>query len=160
MPPDYANVKRGTRVPSGWVSARSFSDSMHGFGLAEIGGKGGGGTYPARTTNGGATWLTDGPAFSNATADGAEGVEYGGVAGDRTEFSYGASVVDVTTNAGQTWWQAFLGDQVLSVTFQNNRLIAIVQQQKTNQGLKAVTQVYVSKDGGRHWLYNDELGAL
>lgn len=62
--------------------------------------------------------------------------------------------------SGQTWWQAFLGEQVLSVSFQNNRLIAIVQQQTTNQGLKAVTQVYVSKDGGRHWLYNDELRAL
>jgi phage baseplate assembly protein gpV len=80
--------------------------------------------------------------------------------GDRTEYAYGASVVDVTTNAGRTWWQAFLGEQVLAVTFQHNRLIAIVQQQTTNQGLKAVTQVYVSKDGGRHWRYNDQLGAL
>jgi hypothetical protein len=159
-PPDYANVKRGTTVPSGWVSSSSFADATHGFGLAEIGGEGGGGTHPTRTTNGGATWLTNRPTFFNATADGAEGVEYAGVAGDRTELAYGASVVDVTTDAGQTWWQAFLGEQVLAVTVQNRRLIAIVQQQTTNQGLKAVTWVYVSSDGGRHWRYNDQLGAL
>ncbi len=160
MPPDYANVRPGTKVPPSWVTSRSFTDSTHGFGLAEIGGKRGGGTYPARTTNGGATWRTDGPAFVNASADGAEGVEYTGVVGDRTQYAYGASVVDVTTNAGRTWWQAFLGEQLLAVTFQNNRLIAIVQQQTTHQGLKAVTQVYVSKDGGRHWRYNNQLGAL
>jgi len=101
--------------------------------------------------------MANGPAFVNATADGAEGVEYAGVVDDRTEFAYAASVVDVTTNAGHAWWQAFLGEQVLAVTVQNDRLIAIVQQQTTRPGLTAVTQVYVSQDGGRRWRYNDQL---
>jgi hypothetical protein len=40
-------------------------------------------------------------------------------------------------------------------------LIAVVQQQAASNGesLEAVTWVYVSRDGGRHWRYDDQLGA-
>jgi hypothetical protein len=69
MAPDYAKVRPGTKIRPAWVASRSFADSKDGFGLAEIGGKSGGGTYPARTTNGGAAWRTDGPFFFNATAE-------------------------------------------------------------------------------------------
>jgi len=152
----YSHVKPGTRVPASAVSAQSFADSKDGFGLADVGYE----TVPARTVNGGETWSTDGPIFTVPAADGAEGVHYTGVAGDRTEFAYGSSAVDITTNGGHTWWQSFLGELVVGVTFQNDRLIAFVQQQTTARAQQAVTWVYISKDGGEHWRFNNQLGAF
>jgi hypothetical protein len=152
--PGMTNLQAGTSVPSGQVRARSFANNRDGFGL------GGplGSAYPVRTTDGGAAWTIDGPVFETATADGAEAVSYTGTAGKEIEFAYGSSAVDVTLNAGKTWWQAFVGELVLDVTYQGSRLYAIVQQQTTSQGATAVTWVYTSSDGGRHWEYDDHLG--
>jgi hypothetical protein len=152
--PGTTNLKAGTIVPSDQVKARSFANNRDGFGL------GGplGSAYPVRTTDGGADWTTDGPVFETATADGAEAVSYTGTAGKKIEFAYGSSAVDVTANDGKTWWQAFVGELVLDVTYQSNRLYAIVQQQTTSQGTTAVTWVYTSNDGGKHWEYNNHLG--
>jgi len=155
MPRTGTNVRPATRVNSGEVSSRSFADAKHGFGLASVSNA----TYPVRTSDGGASWFTDGPALHVDAADAPEAVVYTGVAGDRTEFAYGSSAVDVTTDGGHAWWEAFLGEAVLAVTFQNHQLIAFVQQQTTERGTKAVTWTYVSKDG-RHWHYNDNLGAF
>jgi hypothetical protein len=148
------NLKAGTIVPSDQVRARSFANNRNGFGLGDPLGSG----YPVRTTDGGAHWTIDGPVFETATADGAEAVSYTGTAGKEIEFAYGSSAVDVTANAGKTWWQAFLGELVLDVTYQNSRLYAIVQQQTTPEGRTAVTRVYTSDDGGRRWEYNNRLG--
>jgi hypothetical protein len=70
-------------------------------------------------------------------------------------------VSNVTTDGGETWWQTFLGELVLVVVAQHGHLVAVVQQPAANgsQSLKAVNWVYVSRDGGRHWSYDDQLGA-
>ncbi len=105
--------------------------------------------------------MIDGPIFWTATADAAEVVTYTGVAGNRIEFAYGqGSALDITTDAGRTWWQTFFDELVLDVTDQNGRLVAIVQEQTNSRGTLAVTWVYTSKDGGRHWQYSDRLGGF
>jgi hypothetical protein len=93
-------------------------------------------------------------------ADGAEGVGYVGIAGPRTFFADGSSVVDVAANAGRTWWETFLGELVTAVVpGPNNDLIAYVQQPVSNDHVNpAVTWQYVSRDGGREWNYSTALG--
>ena len=154
----FTVLKRSTRVPAREVDAQVFADATHGFGLANLAN---GETFPARTTDGGTRWQINGPVFHVPAANGAAGVSYTGRAGTRTYFAYGSSVVDVTTDVGKSWWQAFLGELVLSVVGHQQALVAVVQQQAptTSESLKSVTWVYVSRDGGRHWRYNDQLGA-
>jgi hypothetical protein len=83
-----------------------------------------------------------------------------GLANPRTYFAYGSSVVDVTTDAGHTWWETFLGELVMAVVpGQRHHLIAYVQQSASNSSSNpAVTWQYVSRDGGRHWRYSSALG--
>jgi hypothetical protein len=129
-----------------------FADATHGFGLANLAN---GETFPARTMDGVTRWQINGPVFHVPAADGAGGVSYTGRAGPRTYFAYGSSVIDVTTDGGESWWQTFLGELVLSVVAHHQALVAVVQQQAsaTSESLRSVTWVYVSRDGGRHWRY-------
>lgn len=70
-----------------------------------------------------------------------------------------SSVVDVTTDGDKSWRQTFLGELVLAVVAQRGHLDAVVQQQAASntESLKAVNWVYVSKDGGRHWRFDNQL---
>jgi hypothetical protein len=154
----FQSIRPGTVIPAREVDARAFSDSRRGFGLATVVN---GETFPATTTNGGATWRINGPVFHVPAADGTAGVSYTGVSSARAYFAYGSSVVDATPDAGRTWWQTFLGELVLAVVAQHGHLIAVVQQQasSTSESLKSVNWVYVSQDRGRHWRYTNQLGA-
>jgi hypothetical protein len=161
MPPrrsPFAVIRPGTIVPAREVNSQAFADPQHGFGLANVPD---GQIYPAATVDGGRTWRINGPVFHVPAADGAEGVGYTGVASARSYFAYGSSVVDVTTDGGKSWWETYLGELVLAVVAQPHHLIAVVQQQATtnSQSLKSVNWIYVSRDGGRHWRYDDLLGA-
>jgi hypothetical protein len=71
------------------------------------------------------------------------------------DYAYGSSVVSVTTDGGRSWWETFLGELVVAVVpGPRNHLVAYVQQQlDPDRGLDAVTWQYVSRDGGRHWVY-------
>jgi hypothetical protein len=114
--------------------------------------------YPVRTTDAGQHWRIDGPQLHVDAADAPESVGSVGLSGARTYFAYGSSVVDVTTNAGRTWWETFLGELVVAVVpGPGNRLVAYVQQQLTNTSTSAATWQYVSSDGGRHWRYSTSL---
>jgi hypothetical protein len=151
-------IRPGTVISTREVDARAFADAQRGFGLAN---STNGETFPAGTADGGKTWRIDGPVFHVPAANGPAGVGYTGVANGRTYFAYGSSAVDVTTDGGKSWWQTMLGELVLAVVAQHGHLIAVVQQQAASNGesLEAVTWVYVSRDGGRHWRYDDQLGA-
>ncbi len=109
-------------------------------------------TIPVRTTDGGRTWTVDGPQLHVDAADGPEAVDAVGIVSPSEEFAYGSSVVDVTTNGGRTWWEAFLGENVTAVVPGAHGLVALVQQSVSNSQLNPiVTWQYVSNDGGRHW---------
>jgi hypothetical protein len=152
-------VAPGTRLrPSQLFGDRVFANPRDGFALADLREA----QYPARTTDGGRTWSIDGPQLHVDAADAPEAVTSVGVASARTLFAFGSSVVDVTTNGGRTWWETFLGELVMSVVpGPGNELIAYVQQ-SVNNGVNspAVTWQYVSRDGGRRWMYSRALGGF
>lgn len=159
MRPRPRAVPRGTAVkPADLFTTRVFANGSVGFALASVGSA----QYPARSADGGRTWRIDGPQVHVDAADGAEGVGYVGVAGPRTFFAYGSSVVDVTTDAGRTWWETMLGELVVAVVpGGTNKLIAYVQQSLDPNNIRtAATWQYVSRDGGRHWVHSSALGGL
>jgi hypothetical protein len=135
-----------------------FSNGHDGFALANAGSA----QYPVRSVDGGKVWRIIGPQFHIDAADGAEGVGYVGAASRRTLFAYGSSAVDVTTNAGRTWREAFLGELVVAVVPQSSTtLVAYVQQQLNSNRIRPVaTWQYVTRDGGHHWSYTTTLGGL
>jgi hypothetical protein len=142
--------------PSDLFTDRVFANGRDGFALANDGSA----QYPALSTDGGQTWIDGRQVYIDA-ADRAEGVGYVGIASPRTFFAYGSSAVDVTTNAGRTWWEAFLGELVVAVVpgERPQELVAYVQQSLSNDRVNpAVTWQYVSHDGGRHWSYSTALG--
>ncbi len=139
------------------VGARVFINGKIGFALANDESA----TVPARTTDGGRRWTIDGPQFHVDAADGAEAVGSVGIVSPNTEFAYGSSVVDVSTDAGRTWWEAFLGENVTAVVPGAHGLVAFVQQSVSNEHLNPiVTWQYVSTDGGRHWRYSKSFAAI
>jgi hypothetical protein len=155
----FRPVKPGTMVSKGLSSERVFANARRGITLAQIASE----TFPAATTDGGRHWWVDGPVPFADAADGPLAVSDVGTAGPHTYFAYGGggSVVDITTDGGKTWWNAFLGEGVLAVVpITHGKLVAVVQQQASSesQSLKSVTWTYVSTDGGRHWRATDLLG--
>lgn len=105
-------VTRGTSVrQAALFTTRVFANASVGFALADVGDA----QYPVRSVDRGRTWRIDGPQVHVDAADGPEGVGHVGVAGPRTFFAYGSSVVDVTTDGGRTWWETFLGELVVAV---------------------------------------------
>jgi hypothetical protein len=157
MHPRPGAVARGTSVnQAALFTTRVFANASVGFALAGVGDA----QYPVRSVDAGRTWRIDGPQVHVDAADGPEGVGFVGVAGRRTFFAYGSSVVDVTTDGGRTWWETFLGELVVAVVpGPRGELLAYVQQQ-LGRGLAAATRQYVSHDGGRHWVYSASLGGL
>lgn len=122
--------------------ARAFYGEQ-GFALADTGNA----TYPARTSDGGRAWRITGPQLHIDAADGPEGVQDVGIISAQTQYAYGSSVVDTTTNNGRTWYEAFLGQDVAAVVpGANGRLVAFVQNSSNTE-----TQQYVSANGGRVW---------
>jgi hypothetical protein len=149
----------GTVVrPSAVFGDRVFLNADEGVALAN----GDNAQYPVLSTNGGRVWRIDGPQLHIDAADGPEAVSYVGIAGPRTFFAYGSSVVDVTTDRGRTWWETYLGEQVVAVVpSYHNELVAYVEQSLSNQHLNpAVTWQYVSPDGGRHWHYSTDFAVI
>jgi hypothetical protein len=159
MRPRSGAVARGTVLGSGAIfTSRVFSNAHDGFALANAKSA----QYPVRSVDGGKVWRIIGPQFHIDAADAAEAVGYVGAASRRTLFAYGSSVVDVTTNAGRTWREAFLGELVVAVVPQNSRtVVAYVQQPLNPNGIRpVVTWQYVTRDGGHHWSYTTTLGGL
>jgi hypothetical protein len=156
--PPFKLVHPGTVVRSRALSGeRVFLNDDEGVALAT----GEGAQYPVLSTDGGRKWTIAGPALHVDAADGAEGVEFVGIANARTFFAYGSSVVDVSSDRGRSWWESFLGQDVVSVApAPDNALVALVEQPKSNRSLSpTLIWQYVSHDGGRQWRYTTQLEA-
>jgi hypothetical protein len=136
------------------LSTRVFPTAKRGFALAVVRGA----LYPSTTTNGGKTWRIDGPSFYAPGAQAPRVVTYVGAARPGTYFAFGGggTAVDVTSDSGKRWWQAFLGDLVLAVVPSPKGSLVAITQELGGHGGKAVTWVYVSNDGGRHWHYTNK----
>ena len=144
--------------PSAVFGDRVFLNADEGVALAN----GDNAQYPVLSTDGGHVWRIDGPQLHVDAADGAEAVGSVGIASPRTFFAYGSSVVDVTTDAGRTWWETYLGEDVVAVVpGYLNELVAYVEQSASTQHFNpAVTWQYVSRDGGRHWRYSTNFAGM
>jgi hypothetical protein len=150
-------VRAGTKVSSRNLSERVFLDNQHGFALGAVGQA----QYPATTVDGGKTWRTDGPALHVNAAQAPLAVSQIGVLNRHTYFAFGSQVVDVTNDLGKHWWRAFLGDLVMAVVpGGQGQLVAFAQASLPGRGPGAVNWQYVSKDGGRHWHYDVNLGGF
>jgi hypothetical protein len=150
-------VAVGTVVSGSIVSTRVFANGHDGFALASKNNA----QYPARTVDGGQTWRINGPQFHINAADAPEAVQFVGLLNSRKYFAYGSSVVDVTTNAGRTWFETYMGDAVLAVVpgfIGRGSLLAYVQDLTGSNSNKVSTLQYVSRDGGRHWHYTTAFG--
>lgn len=150
--PQRDTVARGTPVPSmDLFSERVFVNKRQGFSLAVDRGD----SYPVTTNDGGREWKVSGPVFMTAAADAPAAVSLVGAAQPHTYFAFGGggSVVDFSTDGGRHWWDAYLGDDVLSVVpgSKAHHLIAVVQDFLGSGTSSVETVVYVSTDGGRHW---------
>lgn len=151
-------VRPGTVVSSRQlVSDRVFANARDGFALASVRSA----QYPARTVDGGRVWRIDGPPLHVNGANAPAVVDSVGVDGSRTAFFYGGGqAVDVTTDAGRVWWQAFIGELVVAVVRGPRRQLVTYAQQQVRRGRSYATQTwqYVSGDGGRVWRYSTALG--
>ncbi len=157
--PPFRLSAPGTVVPSSQVFGdRVFLNGREGVALAN----GDNAQYPALSTDGGRVWRIDGPPLHVDAADGAEAVGSVGIAGPRTFFAFGSSVVDVTTDGGRSWWETYLGDDVVAlVPNLPNELVAYVERSVSNAHFNpAVTLQYVSRDGGRQWRYSTDFAGI
>jgi hypothetical protein len=153
------SLRPGTVVASRRLGIRAFADSEHGFALANTAQA----QYPAATSDGGAVWRIDGPPLHVNAAQAPLVVLQSGVANRHTFFAWGGpgggQVVDVTSDGGRRWWRAILGEVVLAVVAGPGSRLTALAQSAAGSGTSAVTSVYVSRDGGRHWRYDARLGA-
>ena len=146
-------LRPGVVVRAAALGHRVFVDAAHGFALASVGQA----QYPAATVDAGRTWRVSGPALHLDAAQAPLGVCEVGALDRRVYFADGCGeVVDATSDGGRHWWRAFLGGGVLAVTGSGGRLVAFVEA-VSDSGPTALTWVYVSGDGGRHWRYEDRL---
>jgi hypothetical protein len=152
-------LRPGMVVPARRLGVRAFADGQHGFALASTSQA----QYPAATSDGGGVWRIDGPPLHVNAAQAPLVVLQVGVASRRTFFAWGGpgggQVVDVTNDGGRGWWRAILGEVVLAVVAGPGAALTAVAQSAASSGTGALTSVYVSRDGGRHWRYDARLGA-
>lgn len=156
-PQGFAIVRSGTVVKPADLGVRVFSDGRHGYALALINFE----TFPAMTSDGGRTWTVDGPLFHAPAAQGAVAVGAIGVSNARTAFAWGGTVpntvVDVTTDGGRHWWQAFLPGSVLFVGDNGGELIANIYG-SVRDGRTTHTGLWEYRSTtGRRWTYSYSL---
>ncbi len=142
----------GTAVSSSTLGQRVFVDATHGFALAAVGEA----QYPAATTDGGATWKTDGPALHLNAAQAPLAVTSIGATSRQTIFAFGTGqAVDTTSDGGAKWYRALFQGAVMAVVRGfGHQLVTFVD---TGNPSSPVWQ-YVSKNGGRTWSYSTRVG--
>ncbi|MBV9422985.1 MAG: hypothetical protein JOZ98_08750 [Solirubrobacterales bacterium] len=154
------------RVPAKDLGVRVFADRLHGFALAFTPG---GETFPADSGDGGRTWHVDGPVLHAPAAQGAAAVNQPGVAGPRFYFAWPAGFntgLDVTTDAGASWWRASLPGWILSVTSNPtstksfNGLTAIVGGPTSDPNGRGASLWQYHTADGRRWRYLSSLSAI
>lgn len=109
-------------------------------------------TYPAISTDRGATWQIDGPFFWVAAADGAgETHNIGALGGSGAYFwGQGGNVVKVTTDKGLHWWATGFAGGVDKVSASKGILHTIaLGDQASCSTFEAFS--YVSKNSGHTW---------
>lgn len=150
----------GTVVRPAGSDAGVFADARHGFTLASIDYV----TYPLATVDGGRTWRIAGPALPLVASAGTVAGSQPGVAGPQTYFASEGlgmtTVVEVTTDAGKHWWQAFLPGGAVFVGAFGGELTAIVAAPSNGTSDAPVAMWAYHSRSGRRWSYDGTLNSL
>jgi hypothetical protein len=113
-------------------------------------------TYPAISTDGGATWSVDGPRFDVAAAQGASQVSDVGALPPNGAYAWGqgGDVVRVTTDQGAHWWGTGF-NVVYSVNTYDGSLYVVAGPPLSDGSINGY--LYISHDRGMSWTFVDEL---
>jgi hypothetical protein len=153
-------LRPGTIVAPADLGTSVFADARHGFTLASIDYR----TYPAATIDGGRTWRIAGPVLPIPPAPGPMAGVQPGVAGPDTYFASegleGLTVVEVTTDAGKHWWQAFLPGGVVYVGAFDGELTAIIAVPTGNPQSAGVEFWAYHSRSGRRWDFDGALDSV
>lgn len=144
----------GTTVAASEVYGnRVFIDANRGYALVQNGQA----QYPAKTTDGGKTWKTNGPALHVNAAQAPLAVAFIGAGGTKKIFAWGGGqVIDATPDGGAHWYRAtFTGLPVAVLKNPKGNLVAFVDGQT---GSSSVATQYVSKNGGKTWKLDNTIG--
>jgi len=152
-PAGQGALRPGARVGSGFSGIRAFVNSRDGFAIGTP--PRATDTYPLATVDGGKSWHVAGPVLHIPAAQAPVGVGQAGIISPRIWYACcgSNSVVDVTSDAGRHWSQAFLPGEVLAVypgPSVCGRLIAVVQ--PYSKGKLPPLWTYASHTG-RRWIY-------
>ena len=163
----FHRLRPGTRVNGSFSGRRFFANRRDGFALGNLTAREGGAMYPLATRNGGKTWRIAGPLVNVPAAQGGVDVAQSGAYSSRLWFMCCGlnTVVDVTSDAGRRWWQAFLPGEVVTVEAGNPsftgtgaNLIAVVRPLE-NPRSRHQLWIYVSRNG-RRWTYDPSLKSI
>jgi hypothetical protein len=151
----------GTVVPQSDIEAIAADSSSLRFGLAVFQSPNAA-TYPAISTDGGATWRIDGPQFWVAAAQAGNVTTNVGALEPRGAYFWGrgGNTVKVTTDAGRHWWVTGFAAGVFSVSASHGTLRTVAFGQQLNNRLDYQAFLYVSKDMGLRWKLHGELPAV
>jgi hypothetical protein len=120
--------------------------NVHGPELAAIANHGAffGSTYPAISTNDGASWAISGPEMYHASADGAHVTDRVGTTADRAIvlWGYGGQFVETRPPSGNRWYQSEFSSPVQRVT---------IRHQTISVTLDGRASLEVSTDDGLRW---------
>ncbi len=115
-------------------------------------------TYPAISTDGGATWRIAGPRFYVAAAQAPSGTSRVGSLGSRGAYFWGpgANFVKVTVDGGRHWWVTGFAAGVSSVAVTHRTLRTVALGNEVGHGVFQAF-LYVSTNSGRTWRLLGEL---
>ncbi len=115
----------GTTVALSEVNNIEFATGRVGYALGGPQGS----EFPLKTSDGGRTWLIDGPALFLPVADGASAVSDLAVRSACEAYAYGGSgggsSIVVTTDAGKRWWRAYLGQALVAAAQRGSDIWAL-----------------------------------
>ena len=149
----------GSAVPGHDVTASVSDNRKLKFGLATF--RRSTQTYPAISTNGGATWRVDGPLFHVDALQGASVVASSGVLPPHGAYFWGrgGNLIWTTYDEGAHWWTAAFGAGVDDLNSSHGTLDAVVFGAQVH-ATALQRFLYVSTDSGRTWRLRRQLAAL
>jgi hypothetical protein len=150
----------GTSVPAQDVAASTSDKAQLRFGLATF--PASSQTYPAISTDAGATWKIDGPLFHVDALQGASIVGSSGVLPPRGAYFWGrgGDIIWISHDEGAHWWKVVFDGGVDDVTLKKGVLEAVALGGQVEHATALQRFLYSSSDSGKTWKVRRPLADL